>query len=115
MMSTIPNEKDVQDAINQESDGERSQKSRTQNSDERPATPYDDTKRTEGDSYASDAAAPEVAKDATEEPPSERPIERVASEEEYSLLSVSIYCLKHMPPCRTSREYSTCQNFRRKI
>ena len=90
-MSANSHEKDVQDPSSLESKAERSNIILTQCNRETPVQSDGDVPVVPNGSQSGvfDAATPsKVEGDAIEEPPSERPIARVVSGEEYSVLSV---------------------------
>jgi hypothetical protein len=91
-MSDNPHENDEKNIQNEgvsESDNEKFNNDSPEGKNEELADPIPDTKSFEGGTHSNTGVAQAMAQNADEEPPSERPIERVVSGEEYSVLTVT--------------------------
>ena len=81
--------KDMQDEVVLESDNEKLNNTSAEHSNENVMAPSTETETIESGAYPNTAISQEMAQHPDEEPPSERPIERVVSGEEYSVLTVT--------------------------
>lgn len=93
MSDTHPenDEKNIQNDVVLESEDEKFKNGSTEHGNEKTMAPIIDTKTNESGTPSAhpNTASQETAQDGGEEPPSERPIERVVSGEEYSVLTVA--------------------------